>query len=43
MNKSEEKWEKPHFQAFLRGLRGLKGDYKFAKQFKNWHCVGNLD
>ena len=24
MNQSEEKWEKPHFYAFLRGLRGIK-------------------
>ena len=26
MNQSEEKWEKPHFKAFLRGLRGIIGD-----------------
>ena len=26
MNQSEEKWEKPHFKAFLRGLRGIRGD-----------------
>ena len=25
MNKSEEKLRKPHFLAFLRGLRGLEG------------------
>ena len=26
VNQSKEKWEKPHFQAFLRGLRGIRGD-----------------
>ena len=25
-NRSEEKWEKPHFHAFLRGLRGIRVD-----------------
>ena len=26
MNRSEEKLRKPHFLAFLRGLRGIRGD-----------------
>ena len=26
MNQSEEKLRKPHFLAFLRGLRGIRGD-----------------
>ena len=26
MNQSEEKWEKPHFKAFLGGLRQIRGD-----------------
>ena len=34
MNQSEEKWEKPHFEDFLRGLRGLKGIKTFPNNFQ---------
>ena len=34
MNQSKEKWKKPHFYAFLRGLRGIRGDSNYSKQLK---------
>ena len=34
MKQSEEKWEKPNFKAFLRGLRVIRGIKKFPKNYK---------
>ena len=40
MNQSEEKWEKHHFLAFLRGLRGIRGHYEFSQKYENSQIVG---
>ena len=40
MKQSEEKSKKPHFLAFLRGLRGISGIKIFPKKHGNSQFVG---
>ena len=43
MNQSEEKWEKPNFYVFLRGLRGLEGLTLLQTIYKFSMCMYYLD